>query len=343
MSFRAGQSRGADADASSRVSSNGASSNGGSSSGASSTRAPVLAPELMARVRQIQIRTHRLVNTALSGGYRSTFRGSGLEFADVRAYQPGDEVRRIDWNVTARAGEAFVKNYAEERELTIQFVVDTSLSMDFGSRVRTKRETAAQFCALLSFVALRHQDRVGLALFGGKPGLHLPARKGGTHVLRVVREVIAAEPEAGGSAFSEVLEHQSRVLRRRSIVFLVSDFLASTPDAPGAKPWTDHLLELARRHDVIAVRIGDPLEIDLPPAGVVEFVESETGRRVEVDTSSRRVRDAWRERALARRAEVAATLARARADLLDLDTSRDIGDPILNFFRRRAKRHGGSR
>jgi uncharacterized protein (DUF58 family) len=145
----------------------------------------------MARVRQIRIRTHRLVNTALSGGYRSTFRGSGLEFSDVRAYQPGDEVRRIDWNVTARTGEAFVKTYAEERELTINLIVDTSRSMDFGSGKWTKRETAAQFCALISFVAMRHQDRVGLVMFGEKPGLHLTARKGGQHVLRVVREVIA--------------------------------------------------------------------------------------------------------------------------------------------------------
>src|SRR5439155_26729438 len=140
------------------------------------------------RVRQIQIRTHRLVNTALSGGYRSTFRGSGLEFSEVRAYQPGDEVRRIDWNVTARTGDAYIKTYAEERELTIHFIVDTSRSMDFGSRVRSKRETAAQFCALMSFVALRHQDKVGLVLFGDEPGLHLPAQKGGQHVLRVVRE-----------------------------------------------------------------------------------------------------------------------------------------------------------
>src|SRR6266850_671258 len=159
-------------------------------------KSPLLARELMARVKQIRIRTHRLVNTALSGGYRSTFRGSGLEFSDVRAYQPGDEVRRIDWNVTARTGEAFVKTYAEERELTINLIVDTSRSMDFGSGRWTKRETAAQFCALISFVAMRHQDRVGLVMFGEQPGLHLTARKGGQHVLRVVREVIAAAPSA---------------------------------------------------------------------------------------------------------------------------------------------------
>lgn len=309
---------------------------------ASAGRAPLLAPELMARVRQIQIRTHRLVNTALSGGYRSTFRGSGLEFSEVRAYQPGDDVRRIDWNVTARAGDAYIKTYAEERELTIQFVVDTSLSMDFGSRVRTKRETAAQFCGLMSFVALRHQDRVGLTLFGAQPGLHLPAKKGGSHILRVVREVIAAEPEAGGSAFGAVLETTARVLRRRSVVFVVSDFLAQPKQASTGKDWTEHLQELARRHDVIAVRITDPLELDLPRAGLVDLVESETGRTVEVDTRSKSVRDSWRERALARRNEQNALLARARADVLDLDSSKSIGEPILSFFARRAKRHGGA-
>src|SRR5262245_15470178 len=177
-------------------------------------RSALLAPELMARVRQIKIRTHRLVNTALSGGYRSTFRGSGLEFSEVRAYQPGDEVRRIDWNVTARTGHAYVKTYAEERELTIQLLVDTSLSMDFGSHGWSKRETAAQFAALISFIAIRHQDRVGLTLFGAGPGLHIAARKGGQHVLRIVREVIAAPATPGRSDLGLALEHATRTLRR---------------------------------------------------------------------------------------------------------------------------------
>jgi uncharacterized protein (DUF58 family) len=316
---------------------------GAASSG--SEHSPLLAPELMARVRQIQIRTHRLVNTALSGGYRSTFRGSGLEFSEVRAYQPGDEVRRIDWNVTARTGDAFVKTYAEERELTLNFIVDTSRSMDFGSRKLTKRETAAQFAALISFVALRHQDRVGLVMFGDEPGLHLPAQKGGMHVLRVVREVLAAEPTAGGSGFAAVLEHQARVLRRRSVVFLVSDFLAhgSTSKAKNGKTWNELLLQLSMRHDVIAVRITDPLELDLPEAGIIDLVDVETGRTVEVDTRSKAVRDEWRARASARRAEQNALLSRARTDVLDLDTSKDIGEAVLAFFRRRASRRGGTR
>jgi len=297
----------------------------------------------MARVRQIKIRTHRLVNTALSGGYRSTFRGSGLEFSEVRAYQPGDEVRRIDWNVTARTGDAFVKTYAEERELTINLIVDTSRSMDFGSGRWTKRETAAQFCALISFVAMRHQDRVGLVLFGDQPGLHVTPRKGGQHVLRVVREVIAAPPTDGATDFAAVLEHQLRALRRRSIVFLVSDFL--DPSSPGSEPppWFELLAKLNRRHDVIAVHVVDPFEVELPAAGVIGLQEIETRGILELDTRSARVQSAWRDDAARRRSDLQAGLNRARVEKIELDTTRDLGEPILAFFRRRALRHGAAR
>lgn len=323
------------------------------------THAPLLVPELMARVRQIQVRTHRLVNTALAGGYRSTFRGSGLEFSEVRAYQPGDEVRRIDWNVTARTGDAYIKTYREERELTLHFVIDTSRSMDFGSLGWTKRETAAQLCALISFVAIRHQDRVGLLLFGDTPGLHLPAKKGGQHVLRAVREVIAARPSAGGSDLGAALEQTARVLRRRSIVLVVSDFLGVAGDPRGReratdpraneiaasrarRSWPEHMSELARRHDVIAVRVFDPLEETLPPAGILPFEELESGRVLEIDTRAKGVREDWAARAEAREKELAAALGRGRADLLELDTTRDLGEAVHAFFRKRmASRPGG--
>lgn len=315
------------------------------------THAPLLVPELMARVRQIQVRTHRLVNTALSGGYRSTFRGSGLEFSEVRAYQPGDEVRRIDWNVTARTGDAYIKTYREERELTIQFVIDTSRSMDFGSLGWTKREAAAQLCALISFVAIRSQDRVGLLLFGDAPGLHLPAKKGGQHVLRAVREVIAAAPSGGGSDLGAALEQTARVLRRRSIVFVVSDFLgvAGDPRSGGAnasrarRSWPEHMSELARRHDVIAVRVFDPLEDALPAAGILPFEELETGRVLEIDTRARGVREDWAARAEVRAKELRAALGRGRADLLDLDTTRDLGETVHTFFRKRLARRAGGK
>jgi uncharacterized protein (DUF58 family) len=301
----------------------------------------LLTPELMARVRAIQIRTHKLVNTALSGGYRSTFRGSGIEFSEVRAYAPGDDVRRIDWNVTARTGETFVKTYAEERELTIHLVIDQSRSMDFGSREWTKREVAAQLAALITFVAMRHQDRVGLSLFGERLGLHLPAKKGGQHLLRIVREVLAARASSPGSDFAGALEQSERLLRRRSVVFLVSDFLEGP--GPRGRDWTQPLARLALRHDLIAVRVSDPFESALPAAGLLEFRELEGGATRELDTRLPAVRAVWAARAEARRAELLATFARSRADLLELDTTRDVGDSLRAFFRRRVLARGAPR
>jgi uncharacterized protein (DUF58 family) len=304
----------------------------------------LIAPELMARVRQIQIRTHRRVNTALSGGYRSTFRGQGIEFQEVRPYLPGDDVRSIDWKVTARTGEPFIKEYAEERELTLHLLVDTSMPMDFGSQQWTKREAAAQIAALIAYVAVQHQDRVGLTMFGAQPGLHLPARKGSKHILRIVREVLAAPPTPGRTNFAEVLEQQERTLHRRSLVFLISDFLGvdGISDAD-SRTWTDPLARLSRRHDVIAVRVFDPFEEELPAAGVFLMNEMETGKLVEVDSRSRLVRDAWTLRAQERKQRLLAGLSRARVDHFDLPTSGDLADPLIGFFRRRSRQHGRAR
>lgn len=308
-------------------------------------RETLLVPELMGRVQQIQLRTHKLVNTALAGGYRSTFHGTGLEFQEVRHYQPGDEVRSIDWNVTARTGQPFIKKYAEERELTVHLLVDTSRSMDFGSGRWTKREAAAQFAALLAFVAMRNQDRVGLSLFGEEPGLHLDAKKGTRHVLRVVREVIAAPPSAGGSDLHGVLEQSLRGIRRRGMVFLVSDFLGapmSAPEAPDPERfWGSALESLALRHDVIAVRISDPLEERLPRVGPILMEELEGDRVLELDSRSRAVRAAWAEAAQVRRARLVEALSRARVDLLEVSADGDLADPLDAFFRKRARRHGG--
>ena len=305
----------------------------------------LLVPELMGRVKQIQLRTHKLVNTALAGGYRSTFHGTGLEFQEVRPYQPGDDVRAIDWNVTARTGDPFIKKYAEERELTVHLLVDTSRSMDFGSARWTKREAAAQFAALLSFVAMRNQDRVGLSLFGEVPGLHLDSNKGNRHVLRVIREVLAAEPTPGGSGLAEILEHGVRGLRRRGMIFLITDFLGA-PMMPeecqdGEGFWGDTLKSLAMRHDVIAVRVFDPLEEELPRAGIVQFEDIEGGRPLEVDTRSAAVREQWAAEAQRRRARLAVALSRARVDFLEISTAGDLADPVIAFFRRRIQRHGG--
>jgi uncharacterized protein (DUF58 family) len=298
------------------------------------TNEELLAPELMARVSQIQVRTRRLVDDVLSGAYRSTFRGAGIEFEEVRPYQPGDDVRSIDWNRTAHIGEAYVKTYIEERELTLMFLVDSSRSMDFGSRELTKREIAAQFCALLALVAQRQQDRVGLCLFGEQPGLHLPPRKGAGSVSRVVREVIAAPAGSAGANIEAVLEEQARTLQRRSLLFVISDF--------GGDPaeFSDALLRVGRRHEVIAVRVVDPFEEELPCAGRIRLEDLETGADVEVDTRSKRVREAWAEEARRRRAALTEVLTRARVDLIELRTHEGIGEPVARFFNQRRKRQG---
>ena len=305
-------------------------------------RATHLAPELAARVRQIHIRTHRLVSTALSGGYRSTFRGQGVEFEEVRPYQPGDDVRSIDWNVTARTGEPFIKTYREERELSLELLVDTGLSMDFGSRRWTKREAAAQLASLIAYVAVEHQDRVGLTLFGEEPGLHLKARKGGKHIMRIVREIMAAPVSPGRSDLVRVIEQAERTLHRRSLVFVFSDFLANE-DPRQREEWPECLARLARRHDVICVRLTDPFEEELPSAGVFSMYEMGTGRLIEVDSRSRAVRESWRDAANERRARVDEVLSRARVGRIDVSVGADLADPVVQFFHRREVRHAGGR
>ena len=302
----------------------------------------MLVPELMARVQQIHLRTHKLVNTALAGSYRSTFHGTGLEFQEVRLYQPGDDVRAIDWNVTARTGEPFIKKYAEERELTVHLLVDTAGSMDFGSARMTKREAAAQFAALVSFVAMRNQDRVGLGLFGEEPGLHLDARKGNRHVLRVIREVLASRPTRKPTDMAAILEHSARGLRRRGMVFLISDFLGvreepSELDGP-AGFWGDHLRSLATRHDLVVVRVVDPLEEALPKAGRISAIETSSGRQREIDSGSKRVREAWAAAAKERQRVLASVLSKVRVDAIELRTDQDLADPLVRLFRQRARR-----
>jgi uncharacterized protein (DUF58 family) len=294
-----------------------------------------LAPELMARVRTIQVRTHKLVSSALAGAYRSNFRGTGIEFESVRPYEPGDDVRTIDWKVTARVGEPFIKTYVEDRTLILQLVVDTSRSMDFGSGDKSKREAAAEVCALLALVAARNQDQVGLCLFADEPGLHLAPKKGQHHVLRLIREVMAAPATGQGSSLRRVLEHQLRHLKRRSLVLVVSDFLGTD-----AEDWTDPLSRLARRHDVIAVRVTDALEEELPKAGWLELLEIESGRRLDVDARSARVRADWAAAARERRAKLVAALRRAQVDLVEVTTRGDVSEPIARCFARRAARHG---
>jgi len=299
-----------------------------------------LASELMARVRGIQLRTRKLVSSALQGAYRSNFRGTGIEFEEVRPYQPGDDVRSIDWKVTARVGEPFIKTYVEDRTLILQLVVDTSRSMDFGSREKTKREAAAEVCALLALVAARNQDHVGLCLFADEPGLHLVPKKGHAHVLRLIREVVAAPPGGRGSSLSAVLEHQLRHLKRRSLVLVVSDFLLQRDGGLAEDDWQRPLAHLARRHDVICVRVFDPLEEELPRSGWIELRGIESGVPRDVDASSGAVRAAWAAAARERRAQLVSRLHEVRADLIEISTAGDVAGPIQRCFRQRAARLG---
>ena len=301
--------------------------------------AAILSPELLARVHQIHIRTHRLVSTALAGGYRSTFRGSGLEFEEVRPYLPGDDVRSIDWNVTARAGQAYVKSFREERELTMNLIVDTGATMDFGSQGWSKREAAAQMACLISFVAMRHSDRVGLTLFGDDPGAHLRPEKGRGPALRLVREILSAPDSEGETDLFAVLQQANRVVRGRSVMLLVSDFLCLLHGDSDA--CVKELARLARIHDVIAVRVVDPLEEELPATGLVRLAPIVGGRLRELDASAESVRACWREEAIERREMIEELLARARVDLFSIPTVGDLGEPVQEFFRRRQSRWGG--
>jgi uncharacterized protein (DUF58 family) len=300
------------------------------------------AAELMARVRQIRLRTRRLVSSALAGGYKSSFRGSGIEFEEVRAYQLGDEVRAIDWKVTARKNEPHIKTYREDRALTLHFVVDTGPSMDFGTRRVTKRELAAEFAALLSYVALGNRDQVGLTLFAGETGLHLDPGRSSAHMSRLVREVIAA-PTAEHPGPSDLIGQLSERMRghgRHTLLFLVTDFHGWLE--PGGEDLRDELrrrlLSLASRHDVIAVPVSDPFEVELPDAGLLELREpSGSGRTRLVDSSSRRVRRAWSEAAAVRRKNLSQLLSRARVGVIPLSTARTVADPVVRFFEARAR------
>jgi uncharacterized protein (DUF58 family) len=285
--------------------------------------------EVSREVRRIEITTRHLVRDIVAGEYSSAFRGRGVEFAEVREYQPGDDVRTIDWNVTARLGSAYVKRYLEERELTVVFLVDFSASGGFGSQLRTKGELGAEVAAVLALAAARNNDRVGAAFFTDRIEHHLAPAKGRRHVLRVISELLAFQPAGTGTDLGAVLAELEPTLRRRAVLFILSDFMAS-----GYEPV---LGRLARRHDVVALQLVDPRERELPAAGLVTMWDPETDAWRRIDTSDAAVR-AW----FARRAgEFDRGLERGlrdrNADLLRLETGRSYAEPLLGFFRRRER------
>ena len=295
--------------------------------------------ELMAKVGKIRILTNRLIDDQLAGDYHSTFKGQGVEFDEVRPYIAGDDVRTIDWNVTARTGVPYIKRYSEERDLTILFMVDVSGSQSYGSRTRSKMELAAEVTALLALTAIRNQDKIGLVLFSDKIVKYIPPRKGRDSVMRLVREVLAAEDEAkGGTDIEGALKFLNGVQKRRAVVFLVSDFIAGSRGASAADGLERLLRATARHHDVICVPVSDPAESALPDVGLVELEDSETGELMLVDTSSAKVRGAFAAQAAAEREELAKFFHKTGIDTLEIATDRPYIDGVRALFKRRARK-----
>ncbi len=320
----------------------------------------MLTSEILARVREIQVRTGRQVADVLAGEYGSVFKGRGIEFDEVRLYVPGDDVRTIDWNVTARMGEPYIKRYVEERQLTLMLMADVSASQDFGSAARSKREATAEFCALLAFSATRNDDKVGLALFHSGLEQFIPPRKGQKHALRVVREVlahgndsdrIAAKKSRSSSVsrwwtrfmpgrtprspreatdISHALEFFMQVTKRRTICFVVSDFLDEDFDKA--------MVAANRKHDVIAVLVTDPNELEIPDVGLVALRDAETGETRLVDTSSRAFRADVNEHTSARVRDLAKRFAKMGIDFVHIDAAGDVVDPLVRFFKMRERR-----
>jgi uncharacterized protein (DUF58 family) len=294
----------------------------------------MLPREVIRQIRRLQLRARRAVEDLLGGEYHSVFKGTGIAFEEVRAYQPGDDIRTIDWNVTARMGHPFIKRFIEERELTVVLVVDCSGSHQFGTRAQQKREVAAELAAVLAFSAISNNDRVGLVQFTDRIERFLPPRKGTRHVLRLIRDVLFYQPEHRRTSLREGLDFLNRVLHRRTIVFLLSDFLD--------RGFESAFKRTGRRHDLIAIRISDPCEEDLPAVGLLDLEDAETGQRLLLDTNSSVVRQAFRAAADERRAALRQLSRQAHVDLIDVSTDGGHLDALIRFFRlreRRLRRH----
>ncbi|MFZ2633627.1 MAG: DUF58 domain-containing protein [Desulfosalsimonadaceae bacterium] len=290
----------------------------------------MISKELAKKIRYIQIYTDKAVNHLLAGEYESIFKGRGMAFSEVREYQMGDDIRAIDWNVTARTGFPHVKLYVEERELTVLFLVDMSASGAFGSTERTKNETAAELCALVAFSAIKNNDKVGLALFTDHVEKFIPPAKGATHVLRIIRELLSFSPKRARTDIKGAIEYLGRITNKRCVVFLISDFL----DKGFEKP----LRVMGKRHDLIAVSVSDPRETRMPDVGLVELEDAETGGRVVMDTGSRDVRKRYEALGEARRDRLRGLFRSTGVDHLEIENGRDYVGDLVRFFKIRGRR-----
>ncbi len=286
--------------------------------------------ELAKKIRYIQIYTSKAVNDSLAGEYESVFKGRGMEFEEVREYQIGDEIRSIDWNVTARAGEPYVKLFVEERELTVIFLVDLSASGAFGSTGRIKNEVAAEICALMAFSAIKNNDKVGLLVFTDHVEMFIPPAKGTTHVLRLIRELLSFQPRQSQTDISAGIEYLGRVINKRSVVFLVSDFMGENYEKP--------MRILAKRHDLIAVSITDPREVNMPNVGLIQLMDAETGEIVMIDTGSAAVRKRYTKLGSVQQARLRELFRSMDVDQVEITTGRDYVVDLVRFFRTRERK-----
>ena len=294
----------------------------------------MLAGDLIARIRRIEITTRKLVSDSFAGEYQSVFKGRGMEFDEVRQYHPGDDVRTIDWNVTARTGEPYVKSFIEERELTVMLAVDVSASGDFGTRNRFKRELAVELAAVMSFAATTNNDRVGLLLFTDRVELLVPPRKGRSHVLRMVRDLLVFQPVGSGTDLRLALDTVHQMLKRRSIVFLVSDFLAD-PES-----YRQAMLVANRRHDVVAFDLSDPLEQEIAEVGLLALEDAESGQLRWVDTGSREWKRDFSEKVARLEEHKREVMIAAGVDRIGVTTERDYVAEVGAFFKDRLRRLG---
>lgn len=290
----------------------------------------ILTPEVLARLKGIQFRMHSLVTELFSGEYVSAFKGRGMEFEEVRPYQPGDDIRDIDWNVTARTGAPFIKIYREERELTLMFVVDVSASMHFGSMRQFKSEMAAEVTALLAYAALKNNDKTGLIIFSDHVEHYLPPKKGRAHVWRVIRDILSHRSKAQTTDLKLPLEFLNRVAKRKVVSFVISDFLGDG--------FEQALRQTSRRHDLIAISIEDPREHSLPNVGLIELRDAETGRLALVDTRNDSLRKRWQEAFQLSRAKRERIFQQSGVDHISLSTEKSPVDALVRFFQKRERR-----
>ena len=285
--------------------------------------------EVIQKVRRIEIKTKRVVDSILSGEYHSAFKGKGMEFSEVRSYSEGDDIRSIDWNVTARMGAPYIKKHTEERELSVMLMVDASASGSFGTVNKFKGEIAAELCALLAFSAIKNNDRVGLIIFTSDVEFYIPPQKGKNHVLHVIREMLFFKPSKKGTNISQALGFLNRVQTRRAVVFLVSDFFSADYSAA--------LRISARKHDLIAVTINDPREKTFPNVGLIELEDTESGKTILVDSGSRTFRDMYAKEMSARYQAVQTQLRSTGVDEIHVSTETEYVEPLMRFFKKREK------